>query len=448
MESTSRAEQQAVPLDDLMTQGFMTFKDRRGSNGTNPTTESPASSSLEDMDYQQDGSEGETDSEADDMEEEESDEGSYEDSGSESEEDSGSYSDDGEDVTGDSEDSSADWSSEEDDEYGDLMKEMPIALGRKGPAMAARPTPPRREATSLAMPAPLPIPATLDGSSSTRKNNHDDGGDAGPPLEGLAMLQNIRSELEKVGQMIVKNKQGEKFLQRAQILTSINYLSSNVPSCVLEDLGQEIRESIKRDEERKSRSNRTNNMMSMVNIGDVLDEDSASDLSDAHMAHETDEELSDEEADFFPDPRTPESTRKKFSMAGISPMRRMSRESSTLSASTHSANSFLSPTLRRGSRRNSERTYSFHSTASSASNSEESKFKDASLPIVTYFECALLFVDVSGFTRLSTLVDPENLSKVINSYFQVCDGVPGGVSCGCLVCSIVFSTFSTMYSSW
>jgi hypothetical protein len=413
MESPSRNEQQAVSVDALMTKGFMTFKDRRGSNGTTHTTESPASSTVEDlnMDYQQEGrSEGETDSEADD-DMEESDEDSHDSasgSGSESEEDSGSYTDSGE---GDSDDSSGDW---EDDEYGDLMKEMPIALGRKGAALPSRPAPPRREASTLAMPPPLPIPATLDGSST----NLEDGG---PPMEGLAMLQSIRSELEKVGQMIVKNKQGEKFLQRAQILTSINYLSSNVPSCVLEDLGQEIRESIKRDKERKSRSNRTNNMMSMVNIGAELDDSSASDLSDAHMVEETDEELSDEEDDFFPDPRTPETQRKKFSMAGLSPMRRMSRKSTNLSTSAHSAGSFLSPTLRRGSKRNAERTYSFHST-SSASVSEDSNFKETSLPIVTYFECALLFVDVSGFTRLSTLVDPENLSKVINSYFQVCDG--------------------------
>lgn len=33
--------------------------------------------------------------------------------------------------------------------------------------------------------------------------------------------------------------------------------------------------------------------------------------------------------------------------------------------------------------------------------------------------CALLFVDISGFTKLSTLLDPESLSKAINSYFQL-----------------------------
>lgn len=61
------------------------------------------------------------------------------------------------------------------------------------------------------------------------------------PVEGMRMFLNIRSELEKVGRMVISNPQGAKFLERAQILASINYLSTNVPSCVLDHLGQEIR---------------------------------------------------------------------------------------------------------------------------------------------------------------------------------------------------------------
>ena len=34
-------------------------------------------------------------------------------------------------------------------------------------------------------------------------------------------------------------------------------------------------------------------------------------------------------------------------------------------------------------------------------------------------QCALLFVDMSGFTKLSTMLDVESLSKVINSYFDM-----------------------------
>jgi class 3 adenylate cyclase len=41
------------------------------------------------------------------------------------------------------------------------------------------------------------------------------------------------------------------------------------------------------------------------------------------------------------------------------------------------------------------------------------------LPHASAHQCALLFVDISGFTRLATALDPEHLSKAINSYFQM-----------------------------
>ncbi|KAG7365059.1 TPR repeat-containing adenylate/guanylate cyclase [Nitzschia inconspicua] len=41
------------------------------------------------------------------------------------------------------------------------------------------------------------------------------------------------------------------------------------------------------------------------------------------------------------------------------------------------------------------------------------------LPFSTKYRCALLFVDISGFTKLSRLLDPESLSKAINTYFQL-----------------------------
>ena len=42
-----------------------------------------------------------------------------------------------------------------------------------------------------------------------------------------------------------------------------------------------------------------------------------------------------------------------------------------------------------------------------------------SLPYASKHDSALLFVDISGFTRLSTLLDPECLSRAINEYFQL-----------------------------
>lgn len=41
------------------------------------------------------------------------------------------------------------------------------------------------------------------------------------------------------------------------------------------------------------------------------------------------------------------------------------------------------------------------------------------LPLSVERDCALLFVDMSGFTKLSTMLDVESLSKVINSYFDM-----------------------------
>ena len=47
------------------------------------------------------------------------------------------------------------------------------------------------------------------------------------------------------------------------------------------------------------------------------------------------------------------------------------------------------------------------------------ELKEYKLPYATKHYSALLFVDISGFTKLSTLLDVESLSKVINSYFHI-----------------------------
>lgn len=47
------------------------------------------------------------------------------------------------------------------------------------------------------------------------------------------------------------------------------------------------------------------------------------------------------------------------------------------------------------------------------------KFDMIKLPKAVERESALLFVDMSGFTKLSTMLDVESLSRVINSYFDM-----------------------------
>lgn len=46
-------------------------------------------------------------------------------------------------------------------------------------------------------------------------------------------------------------------------------------------------------------------------------------------------------------------------------------------------------------------------------------FVHMELPYVEKYQCALLFIDISGFTALSNLLDVERFSDVVNSYFQM-----------------------------
>ena len=127
--------------------------------------------------------------------------------------------------------------------YDELMAEMPIAVGRKEPAAALKANPFR--------PAPLPPRPVLPPNVGTTPVEQPHIPEMTDPIEGLAFFQNIRKDLEKVGRMITAKKDGEKFLQRAHILASINWLAANVPACVLDHLGQEIRRAIDKKENDK-----------------------------------------------------------------------------------------------------------------------------------------------------------------------------------------------------
>jgi hypothetical protein len=69
----------------------------------------------------------------------------------------------------------------------------------------------------------------------------------------------------------------------------------------------------------------------------------------------------------------------------------------------------------------SSRSGSGDSTASgemiTQDDGKKEKFRGTSLPHTTSYRCALLFADISGFTKLSTLLDPESLSKVSTTSF-------------------------------
>ena len=346
---------------------------------------------------------GEAYDEGSSSEEDESDDDSSYDEDDMDTRDSGSY------------DSSEDFSSSAGSGYSDIMKEMVRGRQPGDPASggSTRFNASFRETGPVTPSKGLPV-MKAPGLPVTTSSNDIPCED--PPLEGLAMLKNIRSELEKVGQLIVKNKDGEKFLQRAQILTSINYLASNVPKCVVEDLGREIRDQLKAQEEKKNRkANSRNVMASLVSIPD--DGSEFSELSRLDVDECSDSDMMEDD-DFFPEEKLPGSQRRKsFTLENF--VSKTGRQALGIGISAHSSGHVLEPKLREENcpvRKKATRTYSF---ASTSSNSETTEWDEPNLPIVTYFEGALLFVDISGFTKLSTLLDPENLSKVINTYFEV-----------------------------
>jgi class 3 adenylate cyclase len=341
---------------------------------------------------------------------------------------------------------SADFS-EDDDEYLDLMASMPIALGRKGgPSLPTMARPPSQ--------APFPRVPCEDGA----------------PLEGLAMLQSIRGELEKVGRMIVAKKDGEGFLIRAHILASINMLATQVPSCVLEHLGNEIKQSLDFDADFSMPKYSDSLVTSSIHLVD-FDYSDASDISEGGMGDSCSFAFDSGPCEYqgnMPVTRTASiknvSSTASAATVETPPMRPLVKKASitrklALTTSRHgsTASNGTMPTMplsRRSSLASSATMNSRHGSVNSRNSGAKTITKSPSMqstrrgvgrslsgisfdasaytnpdavgtiPSIAYFECALLFVDISGFTKLSTILDPESLSKVINSYFQeICNKV-------------------------
>lgn len=55
-------------------------------------------------------------------------------------------------------------------------------------------------------------------------------------------MASIREDLLKLGSAILSSRKGDALRERALVLASINYLASNVPCCVLDHLGREVRQ--------------------------------------------------------------------------------------------------------------------------------------------------------------------------------------------------------------
>lgn len=298
------------------------------------------------------------------------------------------------DMTGDG----SSWCSDESesDEYDDLMADL------MGVGTPRRPTLPPKPTQPLVTEGLLPIANADDGMN---------------PMDGLAMLQSIRSELEQVGRMIVTQKTGEKFLQRAHILASINWLATNVPSCVLDHLGQEIREGMKANEcplqeNAAAPMQRRGSVVSGFDLQFEDDGSAASDLSDAVMVY--DDDADDDISLAYPvDKPSMNHNESCLSLELKVPTKGVMKRSVSFGLSED-----YSPS------RGSSKAFSgpmslFTSSITNASKETDLSMTTRVLPSVSHFECALLFVDISGFTQLSTMLDPENLSKVINNYFEL-----------------------------
>lgn len=235
----------------------------------------------------------------------------------------------------------SDWS----EEYEDLISEIPVCRG------GLKPIPERNRAKS--------------------KSAADKIGEQAQSSEGLGLetLAAIKRDLEKVGRLIIEKDNG--VMERAHILASINLLSSNVPACVLDRLGEEVRE-------KKVQQETTCEALFDIRKKLGCPEETL------HLVEETSEsEASDLSLDIYPGEAFHSTDGHKMSL----PSR------------------LLLPSSREVTQR------------LDLCEANHEKVGEG-LPVLEYFHCALLFVDISGFTKLSTLLDPESLSKVINYYFQ------------------------------
>ena len=345
--------------------------------------------------------------------------------------------DDGKETSGDAGDAhtvSDDGTSEEeeDDNYVDnLLNEL----------QAPRPAPPQKPAPIPAMPPVLPagLPAMPQGLAAL----------ASPlPGEGLN-LANIRAELEKVGRAVMTQKSGEAFVARAQILASINQLSSHVPNCVLDFLGKEVKANISRKKAKKDKPAKPpkKGMVDMVSEDDAMSEVSALseiDISEKDAGSNGKFLIDTSAMDHGDDGNTavsskmekapPRDLMRQKSSEALDKMFKEDCSNANMSADLvidddiehiFNASNEYGLTTGRANRSTMSASIASSGTSNSGNRNHKSRSRATSvatmswgsnlegrLPSVLKFECSLLFIDISGFTKLSTLLDPETLSKV------------------------------------
>jgi hypothetical protein len=238
-------------------------------------------------------------------------------------------------------------------------------------------------------------------------------------------------------------KSGEAFVARAQVLASINQLSSHVPNCVLDFLGKEIRAHMAKEAEKAKQPKRHNREMieavstdddmsevselSGADVGDFGDDDESDVGFFVETGDMTDEDKNGEAAKGkeHPDKTTPSLMRRKSEEAldemfkksqGTASMDRSSSDEALggifngsneygfsktsdefrLSTVSNHSGSMSSESMSKGGRRKS-RSRSMGSAGSIVWGFNI----EGKLPSVSRFECALLFVDISGTQLIS-----------------------------------------------
>jgi hypothetical protein len=296
-----------------------------------------------------------------------------------------------------------------------------------------------------------------------------------PPrmMEGLPLgmgglplsLASLKKDLEKVGRAILSSNAGEMAVERAQTLASINWLASHVPNAVLDQLGHETRamvaaEGVEEEEPSDDESRRSR----MKRRGSIVESDAMSDVSDLSQEQHLNENQFEEFAPLTDVADAANVTHSYGDLANLTqPLgaNEHGRPPSTIGAGqVNNAEELLggipellSPkskkakgmkgifkrlTKRKGAPKGleaglpllddpsdgesealddeegSQISVSIGESSKSASKEMEAKpkIRGKRLPYSSDYRCSLLFVDISGFTKLSTKLDPEALSKV------------------------------------
>lgn len=245
---------------------------------------------------------------------------------------------------------------------------------------------------------------------------------------------------------------GRVLAERAALVASIKWLANHIPVCVLNRLGEEIK--LDRSQSLEDCDTGDARASEMISDDDSLDSDEDNDGDNFSNAMVTTQDLASQirkekeswrrrSNDGKAEPLTRRGSLGCEKMATLSEdgddgsieykeillaPRMNRRRSSTAGGASRRRNSFqsfaeMSELSFEGWEESSEGSTldNYDSLKGSLQESKQSTICESNCqgPYASTHKSALLFVDISGFTTLSTTLDPESLSKVINAYFEL-----------------------------